>query len=388
MTPDKTMIQAAIAGCGTIAPIHADALAAMPGVELVALADPDENAMHRLAAMHRKARPQDPVPSFHPDLESLLEAQKPDIVHLCTPHHTHVELARQALEAGARVLMEKPPGTCMEDLGQLQALERDHGPKVTICYQNRFNEASLKAFLLLRSGLAGDLVAARAFVTWKRDKAYYRQASWRGTWASEGGGVMINQAIHTLDLLIWLAGRPRTVQGSCHQFSLAGEIEVEDTAQAHLALPGGATGLFYATNAYGTDAPTFLEVQGQHLLLRLEGDRLAVHADSQTALPEQEVTSLLTKAEKTLQAKKLAATDAAWLKAYQARQKQRLSRSVVVPGKEYWGQSHARLIEAYYENFSAAQDEPFPLDIDQASQALKVLLALYEADRERKPVDL
>jgi predicted dehydrogenase len=363
-----------LAGCGCIAPLHIGGLAALPDISLVGLADPDAQAMANLiqASPGEIRRLSTSQLACCADLAQLLAEAAPEVVHICTPHYTHVPLAGLALARGCHVLLEKPPAISLADLADLAAAVRQSTARLGICFQNRFNRSSLQARQLLDAGVAGPVRAARAFVTWRRDEAYYRQADWRGRWTTEGGGVMINQAIHTLDLLIWLAGQPLSVSGQIANRHLRAIIEVEDTAEMTLRLAGGATAVFYATTAYGGDAPVFLELDCGALRIRIEGDCLTLQDGEGNPLPSARQRRLLDEAAEA--APVPPAYAAGWADAKSARR----------AGKSCWGQGHQRLIRAFYH--SLEPDAPaFPIDLDSGSLALKALLALYEAaasDRE------
>lgn len=357
--------RSALAGCGSIAPMHAQALAALPHVQLTGLADPD------LAAARRLSQSIAGQPACYADLAGLLAADKPDVVHICTPHHTHVPLAVLALQAGCHVLLEKPPAISLDGLQALSAAVGESDRTLGICFQNRFNAASQQARQILRSGLAGPILAARAMVTWKRDAAYYGQAAWRGKWATEGGGVMINQAIHTLDMLIWLAGRPLTVEGSIANRRLRDIIEVEDTAEMLMSLENGARALFYATTAYSGDAPVFLEISCANVRLRLEGDHLILLDTAGEPLESSRQADWLQKA--ALAAGEDPAYAAGGAGGREAN-----------GGKSCWGRGHGVLIGAYYR--ALAEGGHFPIDLASGSLALRTLLALYESHRQGKAV--
>ena len=137
-------------------------------------------------------------------------------------------MARLAAEKGIHVFTEKPPVMDRAQWADFQALE--HAPvRVGVCFQNRYNASVQLLRRLLDSGRPGKLLGARAFVTWKREAPYYTESGWRGSLATEGGGVLINQSIHTMDLLVQFLGRPRQVEASIANHHLKGVKDVEDT---------------------------------------------------------------------------------------------------------------------------------------------------------------
>ncbi|MEA4887984.1 MAG: Gfo/Idh/MocA family oxidoreductase [Clostridiaceae bacterium] len=366
-----------LAGCGNIAPMHTQALAALPQVRLVGLADPDREASQKL----KSTIAAEDAPECYDSLADLLAAAKPDVVHICTPHVEHVPLAVLALKHGCHVLMEKPPAIDLNGLSELSQAVAASGRSLGICFQNRFNAASQQARTLLQSGLAGRVLAARGFVTWNRDDAYYRQADWRGKWASEGGGVMINQAIHTLDLLIWLAGRPTQVEGHIANRHLQQTIEVEDTAEFLMTLENGAKALFYATTAYSSDEPVFLEIRCEQFRIRLEGDQLVLFNAEGELLTEEQQGRLLRLAADRVDELRRTHPDTFPADPYQSK-----ADNLAASGKSCWGQGHSRLIGAFYQ--SLEEGRSFPVSLNEGSQALRVLLAVYESHRRGTPVIL
>ncbi len=257
------MIHAAIIGCGTVAPVHAYALAQLQGVRLVACADIDPERAGNMAREYGL--------HAYDSMESLLENEQVDVVHLCTPHYLHVPMAQLAASRNKHVFTEKPPAI---DRTQWAALvEAARKVRVGVCFQNRYNGSVIKLKELLTCGDLGKVLGARAFVTWSRNKEYYTDSGWRGKQSTEGGGALINQAIHTLDLMVYLLGRPENVAATLSNRHLKGIIDVEDTVEAYMTFHG-APGLFYATTAYSVNSPVFLEIDCENAVVRMEKESL------------------------------------------------------------------------------------------------------------------
>lgn len=351
-------LRVAFAGCGTIAPLHLIGLLAQnEAIELAGLADPDLGAARSLARQAAELSGQG-EPAIFASLSELLATTCPDIVHILTPHHTHVELACQALAAGCHVLLEKPAATQKADLEILAEAVRKSGRQLGICLQNRYNFASREARQLLEARTFGPVLAARGFLTWWRDDQYYLQSPWRGRWATEGGGLMINQAIHTLDLLLWLVDEPIvSLKGHLHTDHLENVIEVEDTASLLLRFETGATGVFYATNAYPASSDPFLEIVCEQAIVRLEGsDRLTVLDRSGNLL--EHFTQIVKTGEDAVS--------------------QAVDRFIPA-GKSYWGKSHAILIADFYQK--VRQEQPFAIPLTEGRRAMDLLLDLYATRR-------
>lgn len=342
-------IRAALVGCGNIGAVHQAALGELAGVELVALCD---NDAARLAAARRSAassaRPGEGAAGFA-DFAELLAVTRPDSVHICTPHHLHAPMAAAALAAGARVLMEKPLAM---DLAEGEALVRaweESGLQAGLCFQNRYRPSVIAAKKLLEEGRYGRLLGIRATVAWHRDASYYASAPWRGRWATEGGGVLINQAIHTIDLVQWLGGGCLSSRAAGGNLTLGGVIEVEDSAIIAMELEGGARAMVFATNGHVEDAPVEIEIICEEARLRLVND-LVVYKRTQAraGLPPVEAPG-----------ESLARDEASPLDACRA----------------YWGSGHAPLFRDFYA--CLREGRAFGLDLRAGLASLAILDRAY-----------
>lgn len=309
-----------IVGYGAIGPVHAKALETTDRARLYAVCDVDPGRREACRAQYGAVA--------YEDFDRML--QDPDIqsVHICTPHYLHYEMIRRALEAGKDVVAEKPLTRTEEELDAL--LKMDGAERVCVVFQNRLNPGIVKLRELIREGGLGKVKAVKAALTWHRDRAYYEQGGWRGRYATEGGGLMINQAIHTLDYFSYLFGGAETVRALTANFSLEDAIEVEDTCMAHLGLPGGVSGVFYATNGYGENSAPFLETVFEKGTVRYRDNQLWC---GDTLLAEDEPPKT---------------------------------------GKAYWGSSHERLIRRYY-------DEGKYFSPRDAENTMRTLFAVYRS---------
>lgn len=242
----------AIIGVGSIAPIHAAAIRGVPGAELVAVATRHEGRGRAFVAEHGGV--------WYADYRDLLAQAVPDVVAICTPHDLHAPMALAAAEAGAHVLCEKPLARNVAECDAMIAACEWAGVRLGVAFQSRFEPLSIRLKAALDSGRLGRLLWASANTLWYRSDEYYRSGPWRGTWAHEGGGVLINQAIHAIDLLIWLAGLPTRVTARTRTLNHA--IEVEDAALAILEYADGRLGLIQATTIAHPGYPERLEFFG------------------------------------------------------------------------------------------------------------------------------
>lgn len=233
------MKRAAVIGLGDISGIHIRAIMSHQEIELAAVCDIDEKAALRAP---------EGVP-FYTDYKEMIKEAKPDVVHVCLPHYLHVPVSMEVAKMGVHVFCEKPVALNTEQAEEFVAFEAAH-PEVHIgiCLQNRLNESVEMLKDIIESGTYGEVVATKGLVPWARPKTYYDVKPWRGKWETAGGGCMINQSVHTLDLLYHLGGHVESVKASVTQLLDYG-IEVEDTVSARLSYANGAKGLFMATNA-------------------------------------------------------------------------------------------------------------------------------------------
>ena len=328
-----TPLRVAVVGCGDIAAVHLAAIGES-GEELVGVCDIDEGR-RAAAAVHGNC------PAF-PDLAAMLDAATPDVVHVCTPHHRHADLAAQCLARNVSVLLEKPVAHTLDDGERLAVLAEDSAAVLGVCFQNRYNDTARTVRELLDGGGLGRILGGRASGDWFRDAAYYVRRDWRGRWATAGGGVLMNQAIHTLDLLQWFLGPVIDVRGTVATLALSDVIEVEDTAalrMRHRTAAGDVVGsVFSATNGHFENAPAAIEIVTEHARLRLAADLTVTHDDGRTEVVHP--------------------------------------AAVASGDRAYWGASHGLLIEDFYRHVRAGKR--FWIDAPAALESLRVIQAAYD----------
>lgn len=267
-------VRLGIIGCGNIGNHHAGYLLAgkVRHAVLTAVAD---------AAPERCAKY--PQLRAHTNPEELFKPGVLDAVLIATPHFQHASLGIAALEAGLHILVEKPIAAHKADAERLIAASRRHPNQIfAAMFQMRIEPRYQLIRKILHDEL-GKLVRVHWTLTdWFRTEAYYASGGWRATWRGEGGGVLINQCLHQLDLLQWLCGMPSRVRGFC-QMGRYHSIEVEDNLSAYLEFPGGATGTLIASTgeAPGTNR---LEIVGTRGKIVLENDRLTIFRNKEDML--------------------------------------------------------------------------------------------------------
>lgn len=227
------MIRYGIVGCGHIAKKHVAAIKAVEGAELVAVCDTNEERLREFTV--------DGVRGYT-DLEDMLESDI-DVVSICTPSGIHAPLTIQAAEAKKHVIVEKPMALTLEDADRMIDACEKNGVKMAVVHPNRFRPAVVELKKQLDNGAFGKIGHANATVRWNRNQAYYDQAPWRGTKAMDGG-VLMNQAIHNMDLLLWMMGDIEEI--SSYHATRIRNIEAEDTSVSVIRFKNGSLGVLEA----------------------------------------------------------------------------------------------------------------------------------------------
>ncbi len=333
-----------IIGCGRISGVHAQALLSQKKASLAALCDIRPEASAALAATCGN-------PPCYTDFAEMIRAERLDAVHLCLPHYLHSPVAVAAMELGCHVLTEKPLAVSLEQGRQMVEASERTGRRLGVIFQNRYNAGSRLLKSALDSGRLGRPLAAKCTVTWFRDDEYYTESDWKGTWDKEGGGVLVNQAIHTLDLMCWLLGYG--IQGvDC---SLANRLhqkcmETEDCAEGLIRFRDGVNASFWCTICYGRDAETEVEIVCEKGVASLKASEGFIrYADGTVETSERPA----------------------------------VEGSVAAPA--YWGTSHRQEITDFYERLAAGQEPPIT-GREILSTTHRMLMALYESGRNRRPV--
>src|SRR5579875_571129 len=253
-----------IIGTGVIGPTHAEAIRSLPGAALVAVADIVPATAQKLAEKYGI--------HAYTDAREMLARERLDVVNICVPSGMHGEFACMAMRAGKHVIVEKPMEIRREALDEMLRVQREMNVKLAVISQHRFDPASMRAHQLVEEQAFGRLVLGNALVPWWRSQAYYDSGAWRGTWALDGGGVLMNQAIHSIDLLQWLMGRVKSIYA--YTDTLVHRMETEDVAVAVLRFANGALGTIAATTGAYPGVTTRIEVFGDRGSAVIEDDRL------------------------------------------------------------------------------------------------------------------
>lgn len=267
-------LRAVVVGCGIIGHTHAEELAAQDRTVVAALVDPVETNRTELAAKLQTWG--QPEPAHFADLPAALDGCEADLVAVCTPSGLHAELGSLALRNKKHLIVEKPLDVDLpraRKLAEEATAAKGHGVTATVISQHRFDPASRAVHAAITEGRLGRITSAVASIAWWRSDDYYASGAWRGTWAQDGGGALMNQGVHTVDLLLWFLGRPVTV--AAHTARLAHhDIEVEDTAAATIVFESGAMAVLHATTAAFPGDRTRIGVYGDSGSAELQDDQL------------------------------------------------------------------------------------------------------------------
>ncbi len=337
-------LRTALVGCGSISTMHLTPISVMENAELVGVCDIKPDRAERAAQKYGV--------SAYTDYEKMLTELKPDIVHVCVPHYLHPIISRFALEHGINVLCEKPMSIEYNDGARNVDLAKEKGLVYGIIFQCRFNDPSVFVKKVLDSGELGRIISARSTLTWCKPDSYYSLSDWKGTWDKEGGGVVIDQAIHSIDLVNWFIGS-RPVKVDAHIANRGHEImEVDDSAEGLISYENGVRYGFWAMNNYGCDEP--IEIR-----LCCENGKVIMDYDQAEIIFNNGKRLFVRQGDDGLD--------------YEG-------------GKDYWGFRHSREINDFY-NAVANGAQP-DITGEEALKIQRLICAIYESGKSGKPVFL
>jgi len=236
----KELYNIAILGCGKVAHLHAKAVQNLPNAKLSGVWSRTHETAKNFALIYD-------VEAFT-DISKLVSEKEIDLAIVCTPHPFHLEPTLEAAKAGANVLVEKPLASTLADSDEMICICKKHGVKLGVISQRRWNEPVKRIKNAIEEGKIGNPVLGTVNILGWRDKAYYDADAWRGTWKMEGGGVLVNQAPHQLDILLWYMGEIDEVYGVWKNLNHP-YIEVEDTALAIIKFKNGGIGNIIVSNS-------------------------------------------------------------------------------------------------------------------------------------------
>ncbi|MGN1081548.1 MAG: Gfo/Idh/MocA family protein [Acutalibacteraceae bacterium] len=328
-------LKTAVIGCGSVSVMHLDSASALPQSDLRAVCDIIPEKAAAAAKKYGAAA--------YTDYKKMLEAEQPDVVHICLPHYLHAPVSQYALSHGANVLCEKPMSIKYSDAEKTVEAAEKADRLYGVIFQCRYNHPAALVKKRIVSGKLGRVLCARVTLTWSRSDEYYSGSDWKGTWDKEGGGVVIDQAIHALDLANWMIDSvPVSVQSSLHNRG-HDKMKVEDSAEGFIRYENGATLGFWAMNNYLIDEPIEIRLhceRGNAVLSYNDAEITYFDQGSETCHnPKQDLV------------------------AYSG-------------GREYWGTRHAVQINQFYN--SVLRGESPEISGREALKLQKLICEIYD----------
>lgn len=355
MSNTESILRHAIVGCGRVAPSHADAFAQLPQAELYACCDTDLAQAEAFAKRFEIAK-------TYSDFDELLADPDVASVSLCVPHHLHAPMIQRAVEAGKHVLVEKPFALNPEEADLAARASDESGLIVQPVCQHRFDKVVQHVKQIVAEDL-GKVCMVRAHLECRRAREYYSESDWRGRWASEGGSVLINQAYHVLDLLLWLVGPLRKVHADMATLTGGEIMETEDTVSANLTFTSGALGGLTVNGASGAQWLSYIEISGT-------GGVVAFDIGYPNQVPRLQLES-----RRSLQK---------WRKAFAELMK---SASLPTLGIDYYGDSHRHEAAEFVRRIQG-EDATVSCTLSQARNVVRGVDAIYRSAREGQTVHL
>lgn len=327
-------LNVAVIGCGNISLMHFEAIMALPEANLVAVCDVKPELADAAAEKYGAIA--------YTDHKKMFECEKLDAVHICLPHYLHIPVSLDAFNAGINVLSEKPMSIKYCDAANAVETAEKLGVKYGVIFQCRYNTPSMLVKERVEDGTLGSVKCGRTTLTWARPDNYYDNSDWKGTWDKEGGGVIIDQAIHSLDLANWLIdSEPTEVQSSLHNRNHSCMI-VEDSAEGLIKYKNGVILSFFAMNNYLVDDP--IEIR----LVCENGKATFSYDEATIEYNDGRIEKVKNKPQKIV---------------------------TYSGGKDYWGTQHAVQIRQFYRSVLGL--EPLEISGREALKIQKIICDIY-----------
>ncbi len=337
--------KSAIIGCGAIFSTHGISVKMSNRAELVAVCDKVEEKAVATAKKYGC--------KYYTDWKKMLECEEIDVVHICLPHFLHAPVAIECMKMGKHVITEKPMAISVEDARAMIDTAKECGVTLGCIFQNRYNVGTQLVRNMYLEGELGAIKGAKCFVTWHRSGEYYSKSDWKGTWEKEGGGVIIDQAIHTIDALRYIVNEKPVEVDAIIANRSDEPIEVEDTAEGAIRFENGLLANFHAINYYSFDDDTQLDFDFELGRAKIVLDRATV------TMFDGRVFSVDRDPSENVDYGDI---------------------------KSYWGVNHSKQIENFYECLETG-DEPF-VDLEGSFETLKIVMGIYESAKTHKKVKI
>lgn len=332
-------IRVAVIGCGRISIMHLESIKHLDGLELVAVCDNKKDRVEKTAEKYK-------VKAYY-DYQEMIDNERLDCVHICLPHYLHVPVSIYAMERNVNVLCEKPMSIDYESAEKAVLYAQKQNVLYGIISQCRYNNSARFVKKALEDGKLGKIISASSILTWKRDDEYYSESDWKGTWDKEGGGVVIDQATHSIDLVNWLINS-EVESLSCSMSNRGHNIVcVEDSAEGLIKYKNGVKYGFYCMNNYGVDEPIEIKLYCEKgKVVFGYDDAYIYYNDGRKEEAHQDVEEKIS------------------------------------GGKDYWGFQHIRQIEQFYK--AVRGEETLDISGKEGLKTHKLIMDLYSQGGMRK----
>jgi len=338
MSDSKRKLKVGVIGCGRISVMHFVSIGSIDEVELVACCD--------IVKEKADAAAKEYGIKAYTSYEEMIACEELDAVHLCLPHYLHCKVAIYAFEHGLHVLTEKPMDIDMESALCAVARAKELGVQFGVIFQCRYNNSAKLVKDAVTSGRLGKIISARSTLTWSRPDDYYDESDWKGTWDKEGGGVVIDQAIHSIDLVRWVVDSE--VESISCSIANRGhsKVAVEDTAEGLITFKNGVKYGFYCMNNYGIDEPIEIRLYCEKgSVIFGYDDAYITYNDGTVETAHQDENKLSYKG-----------------------------------GKDYWGIHHVKQIRQFYN--ALLGKEALEISGEEALKTHELVMKIYEIGRK------
>lgn len=330
-------LKVAVIGLGRISKRHLNAYKTENLAEIVAVCDIKKDRADSVALEYNA--------KAYYDYKEMIDSEKLDAVHICLPHYLHVPASIYAIERKINVISEKPMSIDYESAVKVVELAKSKGVLYGLILQNRYNGATKFVKNALDSGKLGKIISARSIVTWNRTDEYYSSSDWSGTWEKEGGGVLINQAIHTLDLANYMIDSEFDFLSASMANRNHKSIEVEDVFEGFITYKNGVKHIFYFTNNYGCSEPIEVKLYCENGKVTFDYDRAIIVYNDKTVEEFNEPQNY-----------------------------------VEIDGKDYWGRQHFTQINQFYK--ACLKLEELEITGEEGLKTHKLVCELYKKAKE------
>jgi UDP-N-acetyl-2-amino-2-deoxyglucuronate dehydrogenase len=371
-----TTYRVGIIGCGAIFFVHAFPLHKLENTEIKAVCDIKPHALEAAKRLFNC--------DGYSDYRELLQREDIDVVHILTPHYLHAPMSIEAANAGIHVLTEKPMSITMDDARAMIETSKRNNVTIGVISQNRYNAASVAIKEALVNGNLGEVIGQRIILSWFKPAEYYRVSDWHGTWDKEGGSLMIDQAIHVMDLARWFVNDEiESIEASIANRKHP-EIETEDTAEGVITYCNGVQSVFFATNNFSYNAPVVVETHCENGTALMEFDRAVI-----TYKNGEEITVVNNPNDTINEAdfKAFFNQDSAQVAARTLKEWGIVDFPITWKSpRAYWGVTHIKQIQNFYASLEAGIQPDINAEV--AIKTQEMICAIYQSAKENRIVSL